>query len=92
MSREGKSARTQILRFEDTFSDQPDERGQCVFETSCTLMRLATQVKGQLHQMLNEFGEDGYQYRWRHPFPMSGFRRLEGVIRRRKHPEAVVRG
>ena len=46
--RAGKNVRVQILRFDQNFSRLPDERGECVFDTNCTLMRLATQTKGQL--------------------------------------------
>ena len=81
LHREGERVRVQILHVDDTFSRLPNERGRCCFETTCTLVRLATQIKGQLHQMLNEHGEEGYRKRWRHPFPTSAFRELETLIR-----------
>lgn len=86
LHRVGEEVRVEIVRFDHSFSRLPDEQGQCVFETHCTLMRLATQVTGQLHQMLNEYGADGYHARWRHPFPMSTFRQLQAQIQDRKHP------
>jgi hypothetical protein len=67
----------QLLRFEQTFSRLPDERGQSIFEAECSLLRFAAQVKGQLHQLHNEYGEEGYRNRWRHPFPMAAFQRLQ---------------
>lgn len=81
-----EDVRIEILRFDNTFSRLPDERGESVFIAECSGLRLATQVKGQLQRLLNEFGEEGYRNRWRHLFPLQSFRQLEVYVQHMKHP------
>ena len=73
-----------ILSFQDSLSRLPDERGETAFEAECTPIRLLRQVKGQLHVLLNKYGEEGYLLRWRHPFPMRQFRQLEAMLQEMK--------
>jgi hypothetical protein len=84
--REGAEVRIAILRFDDCFSRLPDERGRCVFKAHCTPMRFAKQVKGQLQQLLNALGEESYQARWGHPFPMVTFQELAAQIQDHTQP------
>ena len=75
-----------VLSFPQTFSREDDEQGSMEFEASCTLIRLATQVRGQLSWMLNEYGESGYEKRWRHPFPTAEYHSLtEAIIEYRQN-------
>jgi cytochrome c len=71
----------QIVRFDDGSSKLDDEKGKKLFEARCSVLRLATQVKGQMHQLLNEHGEDGYMALWgNREFPMQEFKRLTTLI------------
>ena len=92
MHREGDNVHLVIRHFDDCFNRQEDQEGILRFETTCPWTRLATQVKGQLQQILNEFGEDGYKKRWmEHAFPIEQLKRLEELIlaekQRKRHPE-----
>lgn len=81
MRRFGDSIRLQIRMFADTASRKRDEEGSLLFETQCSLLRLATQVQSQLYHVLMEFGEEGYLLRWmKYPFPKSEYQQLTGLI------------
>jgi hypothetical protein len=79
-----------ILRFDESFSRKLDDAGQVLFHAKCDVLRLATQVKGQMQQLLNQFGTAGYQQRWRHEFPMAEFMRLKELVVRLKHDQHVT--
>ena len=79
----GDSIRLQIRMFHDTASRKRDEEGSLLFETQCSLLRLATQVQSQLYHVLTKFGEEGYLLRWmNYPFPMSEYQQLTTLIQR----------
>ncbi len=92
LHRAGEEVHIKIVRFEKNFSDLADELGEQVFSAECPLLRLATQVKGQLRRLLNEHGEQGYLLRWHYPFPMQTFRQMEAIIYEIKHASADGRG
>lgn len=62
----------------------PDDRGEPLFRTECPRLRFATQVRGQVRQLVNEHGHEGYRERCRHPFPAAQMARLERQIALRK--------
>jgi hypothetical protein len=80
LSRKEERVEIKVLRFEDTYSPLPDEKGVQVFRAKTTLMRLAIQVQGQMQRFLDRFGERGYQVQWGHLFPLQSFHRLERTI------------
>ena len=85
MLREGDAVRVQIVMFDDCFSRKDCAKGRRLIRWECSLLRLATQVKGQMHQLLNDLGEDGYKERWvNHDFPMQEFMRLSELIQEHK--------
>ena len=92
MQREGEVVSLRILRFEDCFSRKDDDKGHRLFGTECSLIRLATQVKGQMHQLHNEFGEAGYKEHWvSHDFPTVEFTRLTELIQEHKQSLSLAK-
>jgi len=92
LQREEGILTVEILEFGDCFSTDPDERGAVIFSGRCWLLRFATQVKGQFHQLLNQYGASGYRALWRHEFPMAQFDRLTQLIAERKATSDGSRG
>ncbi|MES2464484.1 MAG: hypothetical protein V4671_28315 [Armatimonadota bacterium] len=84
MHRAENCVRIEVLSFDETFSSLSDEHGEQVFMAECSLLRLATEVQGQLRKLLDEFGEPGYQEKWGHPFPMQTLRQLEAAVHEQK--------
>ncbi len=74
-----------ILLVGFTYSHHEDDECESIFEAECSLLRLATQVKGQMHQVLNDLGQDEYRKLWGGDFPMSEFLQLTQLIQDRKH-------
>jgi hypothetical protein len=72
--REGDEVRLGIVRFNDTFARLDDDRGELVFQTRCTLKRLASQVRGEMVQLRNRMGEAAYHERGAIPSPPSRWR------------------
>jgi hypothetical protein len=69
-----------VLWFEDTFDDEPDERGKLTFSTVCDLRQFAGQLRGELQRLLDEHGVEEYRRSWGHDFPMTDFRELEALL------------
>ncbi len=83
MRRPGENIGLQIRLFDDAFTHRRDEEGEILFETRCSLLRMATQVQSQLYHVLMEFGEEGYLLRWvTYPFPMSEYQQLTTLIQK----------
>ncbi len=84
LEKEASRLQIKILRFEETFSRRRDEAGELVFESECELSRFAAQLRGQLRQILNELGADGYKAQWvNHDFPMSAYQQLVELTHKR---------
>ncbi len=77
-----------ILRHAEPFSKEPDERGEEVLATVCSVLRFATQVRGQFQLLLNQYGERGYEERWHYPFPRGPFESVSRLIPERKREHA----
>ena len=70
-----------VLEFDHLWAHEEDDAGREAFVTNCSAMRLATQVKGQMQQILNEYGLDGYKERWgKYAFPTDEFEKLSEWI------------
>jgi hypothetical protein len=81
IDRIGDTVTLTIIKFDDCFSRQDDHKGELLIETECTLVRLATQVRGQLRQIYNEHGLEGYREKWRtHSFPLDELNLLTKLI------------
>jgi len=80
LARRGEQLRIRVLGFAREFSQLDDEQGKLLFETECDLLRFASQWKGQLHQLLNTLGPEGYRLKWRHDFPLEEFEQLSRLI------------
>lgn len=81
MQRFGESIRLQIRMFDDKASRRYNAEGELLFETQCSLLRMATQVQSQMYHVLMEFGEQGYLQRWiQYPFPLSAYQQLTRLI------------
>lgn len=78
--RTGDSVNVKVVAFPNWSPGLANDRGEVVFETTASLRRVATQVRGQMKRVLNEFGEDGYRERWRHAFPTEALLELGRLI------------
>lgn len=83
LSREADRLSIRILRFRQTFSREPDERGVPVFETACRLADFAGQVKSQLQQLLDHSDPADFLQQWRRPFPLADYDALRELVRSR---------
>jgi hypothetical protein len=81
--RHGDEVEIRILWFEDTFSKALDEKGELRYSTRCRLLRLASQVRDSMRQLLDEVGLDGYREAWRYDFPVKEYERLNALIESR---------
>lgn len=89
LSREADRLSIRILRFRQTFSREPDERGMPVFETACRLADFAGQVKSQLQELLDHSDPADYLQRWRRPFPLADYDALRELVRSRRRSGPV---
>lgn len=66
-----------ILEFDHLWAPEEDTAGREAFVTNCSAMRLATQLKRQMKQILNDYGLDGYKGHWvEHAFPSAEFEKI----------------
>jgi len=81
INRHGDAVTVKIVKFERCFSKLDDNRGELLFQVDCSLLRLATQVRGQIKQIFNEHGLDGYCEQWRNfSFPLDELDLLTKLI------------
>jgi len=92
MKRQGDAVMLRIVEFDDCFSRAADDQGQLLFAAKCSLLRLATQIRGQMRQLVNEIGGHGYREQWvSHEFPTRELEQLTTLIadgRRESHKES----
>jgi hypothetical protein len=70
-----------VLWFSNQASTLFDERGIPVFNIECRLNDLAGQLESQLRGLLESLGAEGYEEAWvRHPFPLTEYEQLRGLI------------
>ena len=79
-SRQDEKIEIRILRFQETFSRQSDEQGECLLVLTCSLLKFATKIHKQLHQLLLLWGEEGYQREWGYPFPKAEWQQLKALL------------
>ena len=77
LDRYGEDVRIRIL-WSPHFSNRDD--GELMFDSTAPLKRVATQISGQMKQLLNEGGLAGYHERWGRPFPHDQLGDLIDVI------------
>src|SRR5688500_13205855 len=66
--RDGDTLRVRILWFKDTYSREPDERGELMWSTECRLADFAGRLKSQLDRLYADMGPEAYAAAWRRPF------------------------
>ncbi len=77
-----READDMIVRIEQSDGYRSSE-GMTVFSARCSYLRLATQVAGQLQQIYNAYGLDGYKAKWiEHDFPLMKMLELREVIQK----------
>ena len=80
-----REARIRVLWFEELWSGLPSERGEEVFECTCTVARFCGEVLACLQSLLKEHGMDGYKSLWvLHDFPADELARLSQLVRARR--------
>jgi len=77
LDRYGDDVRIRILWSPD---DTNRDDGELIFDSTAPLKRVATQISGQMKQLLNDGGLAGYHERWGHPFPHDQLGDLIDVI------------
>ncbi len=90
ITRKGPSVLIRILLVGFASSHREDDALEVIFQAQCSLLRLATQVKGQMHQVLNDLGREEYKKLWEGDFPMSEFLQLAQLIQDSKHSSEAL--
>ncbi|MEO7715830.1 MAG: hypothetical protein ABIY70_06500 [Capsulimonas sp.] len=80
LKKNGDNVTIRIFLFPDYDQEIEDETGELFFEMECSLIRLATQVEGQLQKILREYGETGYKARCKDDFPTETLTELSQMI------------
>jgi hypothetical protein len=83
--RDGDLVGIRILRFPTSFNGYgyPDERGEVIFETRCSLIKFASKVRNELRRLLAELGGEEYERLARAAFPQETYASLRALLRGR---------
>lgn len=79
-SRQDEQVEIRILWFPETFSHRSDEQGDCVLVLTCSLLKFATKIHKQLHQLHLLWGQEGYERQWGYPFPKAEWQQLRALL------------
>lgn len=82
MRRDADALTLHVLRFDQTFSRMADAAGKEVLQIATQPRAWGNAVWRALDALRQEFGLEGYEQRWGHPFPMASFERLGAHFRR----------
>jgi hypothetical protein len=80
LERTGASVAVQVWRFKQADRRLTDEEGTLVFTSSCGVLRFARQVRVATQAVLDRYGREEYQRRWRWDFPDLAHHRLGELI------------
>ena len=81
IERHGDTVAVKIVESQQNYSKLADDPWPLFFQTECSLLRLATQVRGQMQQIVNEYGLDRYRGQWStYPFPIDELEQLSKLI------------
>lgn len=70
-----------ILRFDESWSDRPDEDGEMILEAECRLRTFAGAVLSASQRVLATHGLKGYQENWvNHEFPIKLQAKLQEAL------------
>jgi hypothetical protein len=73
----------QILEFDGLWSDEPDENGRVIFQTSQPPQTLAVAFAAGAAACLNAWGLQGYREKWvDHDFPVDQLATIEAALKR----------
>ena len=76
-------ARTRVLAFEHLRGHTSDDEGRELFNGSCSLRALIAAVARAAHDVLDEWGIEGYRLRWvEHDFPAHELDQLDRYLAR----------
>ena len=81
LERRGESVNVRISLFTWANRGLTDEEGALVFTSTCGVLRFARQVRAATQAVLDRYGREDYQQRWRWEFPDRAHRRLGELIR-----------
>jgi len=66
-----------VYSFEHEMVDEPWEKGEVVFQTSVSLMRLKSQFLNQADKILNTIGSSEYKELWGSEFPIENYNAIK---------------
>jgi hypothetical protein len=81
LERSGDIVAIRVWWFSSANRSLTDEEGTLVFTSSCGILRFARQVRAATQEVLDRYGREDYQRRWRWDFPDSAHHRLGELIR-----------
>lgn len=81
LERLGDTVAVGVWRFSRENRSLTDEEGTLVFASSCGILRFARQVRAATQEVLDRYGREDYQRRWRWDFPDSAHQKLGELIR-----------
>jgi hypothetical protein len=79
---QGDQVRVRILRFSETWSEEPDGAGAVRLDAMCALREFAEVVLTATRTILNTYGLQTYRERWRHEFPWDAAYKLDSALQR----------
>ncbi len=81
-SRQEEQIEIRLLWFSETFSQRPDEEGECHLLLTCSLLKFATKIQRQYKHLLSTWGDAGYRETWGYPFPHIELLKLKHLLAR----------
>lgn len=70
-----------VLAFPDQYAEEPDERGEVLFETRAPLREIVEAIADGAEKVLERYGEDEYLRRWvEHPFPIGHLQLIRSYL------------
>jgi hypothetical protein len=83
LDRAGDQLAVRVLWFDSLWGPDADDMGKVLLNASCPLVAFQGAIAAGAREVLDEWGEDGYQARWiEHDFPTAALLQLEASLER----------
>ncbi|MER9407455.1 hypothetical protein NKI36_25825 [Mesorhizobium caraganae] len=79
---QGGQIRVRILKFPETWSEEPDGEGAVRLDAICALREFAEVVLTATRTILDTHGLQNYKERWRHEFPWDAAYKLDSALQK----------
>jgi hypothetical protein len=79
-SKVGKEFHFKVVHYETNFSNASEESADKLFEGYIDFQKFASKVMNRMQKMVYEYGEDGFERIWRHPFPKNEMNTLKKLL------------